>query len=399
MFGNCRERRSLMKPALLIASAILYLGATGIESSRPSFPMCPMGGSSDAELSPELKAFAALQPIDTHVHAWKDSPVFYATLVRLHLHVVNIAVVSSVDPPIYRTLEPQLLLLRTMHQDSRGRVAMCTTFDSYKFQSPNFGDDVIKQLNENFRNGAVAVKIYKNMGMELKWPSGKYVLPDDPVFEPIYQDIAAHNITVIAHLAEPDTSWESLEEIGPNNPDYGYYKKYPYWHMYGKPGAPSKAQILAARDHVLEENPQLRFIGAHLGSMETDVDEIAKRFDRYPNFAVDTAARVHYLTIQPREKVRAFLMKYQDRVVYGTDNDLQPEMDTTQRMELWKSRYTNDWKYFATDETFAYNGRSIRGLNLPPAVLRKLYHDNAVKWIPGVLGSSTPSQTQPQPFH
>ena len=70
---------------------------------------------------------------------------------------------------------------------------------------------------------------------------------------------------------------------------------------------------------MLAAHPKLRVIGCHLGSMEHDVDEIAKRLDRYPNFAVDTAARVVNLMAQPREKVRAFLIKYQDRVLWGTD--------------------------------------------------------------------------------
>ena len=63
---------------------------------------------------------------------------------------------------------------------------------------------------------------------------------------------------------------------------------------------------------MLANNPKLRVVGCHLGSMEADVGEIAQRFDRYPNFAVDTAARVVSLMMQPPEKVRTFLIKYQD---------------------------------------------------------------------------------------
>ena len=140
-------------------------------------------------------------------------------------------------------------------------------------------------------------------------------MPDDPAFEPIYEDIAAHHRTVVAHLAEPDSCW-----LPPNpaNPDYAYYKGHPREYAYEHPEWPCKAAILAARDHLVAENPTLRVIGAHLGSMESDVDQIAQRFDRYPNFAVDTAARVPYFMFQPRDKVRAFLIKYQDRVLYGT---------------------------------------------------------------------------------
>jgi predicted TIM-barrel fold metal-dependent hydrolase len=133
-------------------------------------------------------------------------------------------------------------------------------------------------------------------------------------------------------------------------------------------------------------NPKLRVVGAHLGSMEADVNEIARRFDRYPNFAVDTAARVPYFMLQPREKVRAFLMKYQDRILYATDLVVMPQDNTAKAQQEWTSTYERDWKFFATDQTVEYKGHIARGLLLPEPVLRKLYHDNAVRWIPGIVG-------------
>jgi predicted TIM-barrel fold metal-dependent hydrolase len=152
--------------------------------------------------------------------------------------------------------------------------------------------------------------------------------------------------------------------------------------MYGKPGKPSKQTILAARDRMLAAHPKLRVVGAHLGSMEEDVDEIAKRLDRYQNLAVDTAARVTHLAIQPREKVRAFLIKYQDRVLYATDDVWIPGDNVPERAKQWESDLQRDWKYFATTDEVEYMGRRIKGLGLPEPVLRKLYRENAVKWIP-----------------
>jgi len=129
-------------------------------------------------------------------------------------------------------------------------------------------------------------------------------------------------------------------------------------------------------------------VGAHLGSMETNVDEIARRFDRYPNFAVDTAARIEYLMMQPRDKVRAFLIKYQDRVLYGTDLVVMPKDDTEKALAEWNDTYARDWKFFATNKTVEVKGRKFQGLELPEPVLRKLYHDNAVRWFPGAIATS-----------
>jgi predicted TIM-barrel fold metal-dependent hydrolase len=348
-----------------------------------------LSGSSDetkTALPPaaDLASFSALAPIDAHVHLYKNDPAFGALLKRLNLRVLDILVIDDRDP-FGKGLEPQRSDVLKVGHITAGRALFCTTFSPYQFEDPGFVQRTIRQLDADFAEGAIAVKIYKVMGMEMKSKAGKYVMPDDPAFEPIYQFIAAHNRTVVAHIAEPDSCWQPPN---PSSPDYEYYQQHPEEYAYAHPEWPSKAAILAARDHLLAENPKLRVVGAHLGSMETDVDEIAKRFDRYPNFAVDTAARIEYLMMQPRDKVRAFLIKYQDRVLYGTDLVVMPTDDTEKALSEWNGTYARDWKFFATDETVEVRGRKFKGLGLPDPVLRKLYHDNAVRWFPGAGGGA-----------
>jgi predicted TIM-barrel fold metal-dependent hydrolase len=340
-------------------------------------------GAAATDQSAMLKAFAALNPIDAHTHIYKDDPAFSALFQRLKLHILDICLIDDRDP-YFKAMEPQRAdVLRMVHSTS-GRAVLCTTFNPYGFEEPGFSQKVIRQLNQDFADGAVAVKIYKVMGMEMKSKAGKYVMADDPAFQPIYQDIAAHHRTVVAHLAEPDSCWKPPD---PASPDYEYYKQHPEEYAYAHPEWPSKAAILAARDHLLAQNPKLRVVGAHLGSMEADVNEMAQRFDRYSNFAVDMAARIPYFMLQPREKVRAFLIKYQDRVLYATDLVVMPQDSTEKALAEWTSTYERDWRFFATDQTVEYKGHTYQGLRLPESVLRKLYHDNAVRWIPGIVGS------------
>ncbi|MFY9530158.1 MAG: amidohydrolase family protein [Candidatus Acidiferrales bacterium] len=338
------------------------------------------GQGNGARSAYELAAFAGLEPIDAHTHDFRSDPTFYAMMQQLHLHVLDICVADSYN--LYRALGPEIASALAFVRGSRGHASLCTTFDPYGFAKPNFSDLAIKQINQNFAQGAVAVKIWKNIGMEIKTAEGKYVMADDPMFAPIYRDIAARNKTLIAHLAEPTSCWRPPD---PASPDYDYYKEHPEWYMYLHPDHPSKEMILEARDRLLAENPKLRVIGAHLGSMEVDVDEIAKRFERYPNFAVDMAARMEYLMLQQREKVRNFLIKYQERVLYATDLEFLPNESVADALKEWQETYARDWKFLATDEVLEYQGRKIQGLKLPQSVLRRIYHDNAVRWIPGIL--------------
>ena len=335
----------------------------------------------NAEMTTEqaLQAFAAVKPIDVHVHVFKADPAFQAMLERLHLKLMNILVMDD-TLPYRKQLAPQVAVALQLAQNSHGHIAWCTTFDPYPFGSPNFSADAIQRLDKNFAQGALAVKIWKNIGMELKH-DGKFVMADDRQFEPIYKDIARHGKTLMAHQAEPDVAWGPPD---PSDPSWSYYQENPQWFLYKKPGVPSKQEILQARDHVLEMNPNLRMVGVHLGSMEKDLDNIARHLDRYPNFAIDTAARMEYLMLAPHEKARAFLIKYQDRVLYGTDLDLLPDANVAQDLKDWQSTYARDWNFLATDQTLDYHGQQIRGLNLPPAVLRKIFRANAQHWIPGL---------------
>lgn len=332
----------------------------------------------------DLDALTAIEPIDTHAHVFKVDQNFYAFLGRLHLHLVDI-VVANKDDSEFPSLEPKIQAAQAFVNQSRGRAVLCTTFDPFKFSDPNFAANAVRQLNRDFARGAVAVKIWKNVGMELKDRSGHFVMPDDPRLEPIYKDIAAHNKTLIAHLAEPDSCWQPPNK---NSPDFRYYSEHPEWYMFKQPDHPRKAAIIQARDHMLAENPGLRVVGAHLGSLETNLNAIAERFDRYPNFAVDVAARTVYLTMQPREKARQFLIKYQDRILYGTDLSLYDPQNTAAAEKKWEQQYAADWAFFSSGGTVEYRGRKVQGLALPQPVLRKLYHDNAVHWIPEVIGKS-----------
>jgi predicted TIM-barrel fold metal-dependent hydrolase len=155
--------------------------------------------------------------------------------------------------------------------------------------------------------------------------------------------------------------------------------------MFLHPEYPSYEDQINARDHLLELNPDLRFIGCHLGSLEYNVDELAKRLDRFPNMAVDMAARISHLQYQSvtdREKVRNFCIKYQDRLMYGTDLDDGRADDGEKLGKILHDTWLADWKFFVTDEemsTGQFDGK-FKGLKLPAEVVDKIFSENAIKW-------------------
>jgi predicted TIM-barrel fold metal-dependent hydrolase len=327
----------------------------------------------------------ALGRIDAHAHFLAEAKPVFDVLERLNVTAVNVCVVDRYDKG-FETVAPQHAIARRLAKASGGRLPWIATFDDSGFAEPGFAARTLAEVDGALAEGAHGVKVYKSMGMELRDAKDRYLLPDDPAFEPVFAGLAARGTTVYAHLAEPIAAWLPLD---PKNPDYDYYKSNPAWHVHGRPGVPTKEAILEARDLVLGKHPGLRMVGCHLGSMEEDVDAIARRFDRYPNFAVDTAARVVHLMLQPREKVRALLLRYPDRILYGTDFVFMPDQDPSETAQRLEREYARDWAYFATADAVEVDGRKVPGLALPAPVLRRIFRENALRWVPGIAAAAT----------
>jgi predicted TIM-barrel fold metal-dependent hydrolase len=250
-----------------------------------------------------------------------------------------------------------------------------------------YGARVAEALDAKFAQGAVLVKFWKVVGLELKTPDGSFLLPDDPVLDPVYAHLAARRKPLLAHHGEPREPWLPLD---PKGVHYSYYSRNPKWHLYGRPEFPSHARIIEARDHILAKHPDLVVIGAHIGSLEWDVDEVARRLDKYPNFHVEVSARTRDLTRQPAAKVRAFFVKYQDRILYGVDRSWMPhrtpEVTPTdaQRQAFadnLEAQYRRDWDYYAGSGTITYVDERVEALGLPVDVLEKFYWKNAGRII------------------
>jgi len=155
--------------------------------------------------------------------------------------------------------------------------------------------------------------------------------------------------------------------------------------MYLHPEYPSYQKQIEARDHMLEKHPDMRFVGAHLASLEWSVDEIAERLDRFPNLAVDMAERISHLqhqAVNGYEKVRDFFIRYQDRILYATDitvdDSISPETVRANAYSTW----INHWRFFISDEMMEapeVPGK-FRALHLPKEVIDKVYTTNIKKW-------------------
>lgn len=321
--------------------------------------------------------------IDAHIHYGDNAPELLALLAEFDIRLHNICV-SQDSRGAWRE---QAERYNALAQANPQRYAWCTSFDLPRLGDPGYVDGVIAGLEQDFAAGAVACKVWKNIGMEVRYPDGRFFHVDDPLLSPIFAWLAERGYPLLAHIAEPLDCWLPLRE---GSPHYGYYSRNPEWHMYTRPDYPSHGELMAARDRVLEQHPTLRFIGAHLASLEYDVDVLAATLDRYPNLAVDTSARLFDLVVQDSAKVRSFITKYQDRILFGTDvvmrtppSAMAPE-ERAQAIASLRSVYATHFAYFESKGTVTVREREVQGLGLPQSVLEKLYRTNAEQWYPGL---------------
>jgi len=322
--------------------------------------------------------------IDAHIHYGDDSPELLALLAEFDIRLLNISFARDAsnswqaDADRYRSLA-------TQYPD---RFAWCTSFDLPRLDDPGYVDGVLAGLERDFAAGAVACKVWKNIGMEVRYPDGRFFQVDDPLLSPIFVWLAEGGYPLLAHIAEPLDCWLPLRE---GSPHYGYYSRNPEWHMYTRPDYPSHGELMAARNRVLEQHPTLRLIGAHFASLEWDVDVLAETLDRYPNLAVDISARLIDLAVQDSAKVKRFITRYQDRILFGTDvvmrtppSSLPPE-ERVQTIDALRGVYTTHFAYFEAKGTVTVRDRQTVGLGLPAGVLEKLYRVNAERWYPGLV--------------
>lgn len=262
---------------------------------------------------------------------------------------------------------------------------LCSSLLGVGIDSPDFAENNIKRLQKEIDAGARMVKVWKNFGMVTKDNSGKFIQIDDPRLQEIWDFLAKKNIPVMAHIGEPVQAWRPLDD--PKNPHYGYYSEHPEYHAYQHPEIPSYETIMDARDRWIARNPDLNILCAHLGSMSHNVDMVAERLDKFSNMSIELGARFGDLAGQDASKVRAFMTKYQDRILFGSDYGNYAEQNTLTETDLrtelanLEADYTRLWNYLSGTDSAEIRHQKSEGLALKKSILQKIYYENAAKLL------------------
>ncbi|MCE5273012.1 amidohydrolase [bacterium] len=252
-----------------------------------------------------------------------------------------------------------------------GRIIVFFSPDFSYIDDPQWGARESAQLTEAVRAGARGVKIFKTLGLTLRDKSGKLIPVDDPRIDPFWDTCGKLGIPVMIHVSDPKAFFTPVDKY---NERYDELGEHPDWAFGDTTKYPSKWEILAQRNRMFAKHPGTIYIGAHMGTLPEELHQVGMWLDAYPNLYVDIDARIAELGRQPYT-ARRFMLRYADRVMFGTDSP--PHVGL----------YRTYFRFLETDdECFDYSaglfnqGRwGIYGLFLPDEVLEKIYNANARK--------------------
>jgi predicted TIM-barrel fold metal-dependent hydrolase len=266
-----------------------------------------------------------------------------------------------------------------------GRFHTFTEPSYSRFKEPNYPTLQAQAIEQAHRDGAQGLKILKTLGLYLREniTSGTLVKIDDPRFDPMWDACGQLKMPVAIHISDPAAFFTPTDRF---NERYEELSNHPDWSFYGG-DFPSNAELLEARNRIMARHPKTQFVTLHCGNFSENLKSVSENLDCFPNMSVDIAARIGELGRQP-VTARKFFMKYQDRIVFGTD--ATPHGDEFPQQVFNDQLYEIYYRFLETeDEYFDYapaktppQGRwRIYGVHLPDDVLRKVYYDNSARLL------------------
>jgi predicted TIM-barrel fold metal-dependent hydrolase len=261
----------------------------------------------------------------------------------------------------------------------KGRLAFFTGISFRDADAPGWAEATIKQLEADVAAGAVGVgEIGKGFGQTTRKTDGTRLRVNDPILKPVWDACARLKLPVFIHTADPEAFYLPHDLTNERWLEMSLFQG----RAISPDVHPNFEEVMAERDSLFRANPRTTFVAAHMGWHTHDLGRLGKMFDEMPNLYTEMGAVLYDIGRQPRA-AHDFFIKYQDRILFGKDA-FEPE------------EYPYYWRVFETrDDYFDYYRPyhafwKLYGIDLPDAVLKKVYYQNALRITPLVKATGFP---------
>jgi len=373
----------------LILPGLVMLTSAAIAQERMDFET--YNPKSTLVVKEHLVKRAKYPFIDVHNHQWnmpsQDLKALLKDMNGLNMvAMVNLSGRGGTEISNYHgttlfTVNGPEYFDRTMdnvRKNGKGRILVFTNIDFTTIDEPNWTKNTVAQLEKDVKNGASGLKVYKELGLEIKDKNGRRVHVDDPRLDPIWEKCGELHIPVLIHTGEPAPFFDKPDA---NNERWLELKLHP---SRARPSSryPSWKQVMSEQHNIFSRHRHTTFIAAHFGWLANNLEALGTMLDTLPNVYTEFAAVMEEIGREPKT-ARTFFIKYQDRILFGKDTWSVPEYSFYFRMLETEDEYFPPLrKYHAFWNMY--------GLGLPDDVLKKVYYKNALKLFPRIDKSLFP---------
>ena len=307
--------------------------------------------------------------VDIHSHTG-PTPATIERLIK-EMDALNIRVLNNLSGGFGAEIRQRVEYIRSTKHADRFTV-FANGLNEFEGVEPGYGRRAAAQLEEDVKNGAIGFKIFKQTGMDTLKRDGTRLAINDPELSPIWETAARLNIPVIIHTGEPQ---EFFNELNMRNERWLELALFRDRRQYLNKNVTFEL-LMTERNDLFGKHPKTRFIAAHFGWHANNLGLAGQILDKYPNVVLELAAILYDLGRQPRA-AHQFFVKYQDRILFGKDTYAPVEFPY-----FWRVLETSDeyFDYYRDYHAFW----NLYGMGLPDAVLRKVYHQNALTITPGL---------------
>ena len=314
--------------------------------------------------------------IDVHSHLW-DMPVKDLDKLVSEMDEINMGFIINLSGSGFGPQAAKDLYfdksIKNIEENHPKRVGLFLNVDFESINDANYAETQVAIIRDAVAKGAIGLKVYKSLGLRNKDSNGQRIKVDDKRIGPIWEVCGELGIPVLIHSADPFQFWQDKDD---QNERWFELKEKPGRYYGDSNFIPPFEEIINEQHTIFKRHPNTTFINAHLGWMGNDLDKLGKHLDEFPNVMTEFGAVIAELGRQPKT-ARDFFIKYQDRILFGKDSYNKEEFYTYFRVLESDDEYFN---YFRKRHAFW----KMYGLNLPDGVLKKIYHENALKLFPSI---------------
>lgn len=365
---------------IFLVSAIIYFSIGVIQKKNNLMDIEEYSPKSSLVVEENPRKSAKFPFVDVHSHQWKMPGMDFTNLIA-EMDSLNMGYMINLSGSGFATFAGNQSLMdvsltksleNIKKQGVSNRFGVFVNIDFNKIDDPDFGTNNVEIIKDAVEQGVIGLKVYKNLGLNLKDNSGERVKVDDKRLNPIWEICGELNIPVLIHSGEPSPFFDPIDKYNER-----------WLHARQKPQSfrnsdeyPSFDEVMQEQYNMFKKNPKTTFINAHLGWYGNDLDKMSAQLDDLPNVYTEIGAVIAELGRQPI-RARKFFVEHQDRVLFGKDTYKKSEFDVYFRIletsdeyfDYYRKRHAH-WKMY--------------GLNLPDSILKKLYYKNARKLFPNI---------------